>query len=1712
MASTPPYFLNEFLQPTIREAPTEREHALGLTLSDLDWIHTLFGATDHARRSPQLRKHPMAVETFSINLADKTAIPLAGVFMMSPTPTGNKALLYTPYGGIEVFDNREALLRSVETRLKNTLQSVDIIQFLSIAQRQAFASSTAFTLTTAFIDGAVMEDQQSTIEADQLLNAQAMLEHLLNTPTLDQMLDNALASMAASFFAGLDHSNTRVESRGEPSEETAGWLGLMPLRDVLLQFYLKQAWPAGQTRTFSNPRHLTQGFDDAQRKEDVRRWESLVEQTAGVLANLLNDLLRDWWNEDSGGGESRLAFFAEVIAERFRADLLLKRQAGVITAEESYYARAIFVEEPQARCTLRPSLTINRLRIHAPAQQSVDLASTLLISDTQTFLYTQTRGLQPLKQIDGLNATLLSMFKAEGHEDELLNYLSIDERSLFLGMENAQISGVPVTGNVFEELLVDIVAKQSSNMEYALGVFRRTEGSVDLAALLDCALDVRTLLDSRLLELDNGGRWSPCPVRSDDGRLSTVRAERAKRELKALQAAETVLAEQRAKHPTLRRLVAQALNQRLQQQKLDADADRVYINTYSTAAKDLEDRVPLSSISMVDHFIARLATAGEPIGDTLRVGFYSAPQAGVAIRLNSLSSADFNRMVDSCMTPFAKHDIRTLPIKFLDENQEHLSAALLQGLRSEADMRLLDGTLGARTCSILDTVLSSDSMVRAKRHSFRGFLPDAYGLTLKVGKDEAVHGLANCFLLTERGGVDPLRSGQAVLWTPQRGHEVFESLHVLREALKQRLATPDERLALVQNLALQYRSPHQVVELGPLQRIDDHLLNNRQQSNVVSMLGGIDYWRSAPLGPHQLQDCLDNEIARMAPSNLDRAMAIARGIIQRQGLPAWLGMATPDEQIMHAELLEQYLNSAPDEQDYLHQVPSLREHVASRLRELLKKRFPELTLDPDDILIPTRLPLDGRAISLTDYALRHLPDLATTQIHPISRTTTALPPALDGTAVVQMIFQLDTANSYRTLLTNHLLSTSEDTRKRKALFCRQLPWQLLRFAHEEKLGQRLSAKAWSLVLQIFDMPDAVAREKVSGVTATIRPLELVATAGATPVKVQGVYLIGPKPPQLGPFVLYTPYRPQHVLQEYARESDVLDAINRPGPLQDWVIQLLDATHQAFYKNLWKSAPPGSATEITLAASPLRGNVLAQLFEDNAQQVVEMLNYQFNAHGKNQWETLTALLGEGIATAFRFLAGKLNFPRVVWNSFELFQTSAEHLQQQRWAEALKTFIQGVATMASLRKELEGLGMPARPQATDSLSTPGKATASTATTLDTLDVTQPLRTQLQSFESATVALDLLQESSVTGVYTTTPGDRNYVPVAGKVYPVTPEGERWRILQDEAQGPYVRLDAQSEWILDLADYQPRFGPACSRYDARAAERDEINIQASGMRAIAAVAPQKARRITAAINVATYYAVNCKRNLLAFARDRLPTSRVGTVLTELLGVLNLNPTQVGKIESCIDKVLGELVNPTFMRPDSKRFVVGTARFEPEHTYAFTIPGDREKKIYLLERFFDPWVAVYQQCLTEPFDVYSHARATVLLHEVAHLMCGAEDIAYMDSMRPFHDLIDLSTPDGHKLFNALSNVRQTALSVLTPAGQLFRTMNSDTGQWEDLGVTVLGYVRDHVLKVTGTTTLNDARHTFMTDPDKRMDVILTNADSVAYMIAELGRVLDPGA
>ncbi|WP_348748303.1 dermonecrotic toxin domain-containing protein [Pseudomonas rhodesiae] len=1716
---TPPYFFDEFLQNVKRKTPTPRERALGFSVKDLDWLHMLYYATHTARIEPSVQRYPMHVERLSVNRPDHAPVPLAGVFMMSPTPDEQKAVLFTPYGGLELFDSRTALLNEVNARLAQPRRRAELLQFLAIVERDALPTAERLTATAAVIPGAVMQDQEQTILAGQQHNVTTLLEELRKFPDLHSMLDTLLGIMARSFFPNLDPRDTRVNFFTEPTAvEDSRWVASESLRDALLGYYAKQAWPVNQTHTYFNPRHDDRTHTPEQRAQNQQRWDSVVEQTSGILSKLLNSLLQTYWNEDFKDGQSRLRFFARVMSDKFRADLLVKQQDLVLSSQESQDLRVLFLPDQAARSASASHLSIEKVQVHAPFQHYVELASTLMISESQAYLYTQSRGLQVLQNLDDLKDTLLQMLKTAGHEDELLNFLSVDERSVFVGMEHIQVTGKPISGDVFQEMIEGIVAKQSDNLEYALGLYRRSAGAIDLAALLDSALDVRAMLDSRLLDQGADGRWSLHPVISGNGRPTTVQSEKAKLHLQRLEAVEAAMALERSRHPTLRSLVAHALDSELTKRLLDLKAEQVYINTYPTPAAEREERVPHASLSMVEYFIARLAGQAEALTESALTWFYGQYSAGVAYQLHNLSIDSFNAVIEQVLSTFAQQDLRTLPRVLLDNNQAHLSQGMLQGLNGETQLRRLNQSLAPQALALLDSALHADGMSRLTRHGLNGFIPDAFGLSLYRGDDTEPQALANCLVLTERGGIDPNHSGAAVLWTPRRGYEAFASIKLLRDLLERRLHDAVQRLPLLENLPVSKRLPHQTYRLGPLQRIDNHLLHDRQQSYSDFTRNEIDQVLAMRLSATRFQDCMDRLIRRETPSNLPRSIAIARALAHQQALPVWLGMARPHEQILHAELLEQYRVSAPDERDYLHSIVPMREQIVSTLSTLLRARFPGQVFNPDNVLIPGRIDLKGNTQTLTDFALRHLPDLSAETIRPRSRTSVPLPEALDGTAIVQLVRQLDLKTLFRQVLNGLLEGQSEDARERRRLFCRQLPWQLLQYAHEQTLNERLSATAWGFLRQVFDMPDAVARAAVHGATAIIRPLELIATAGASQVKALGCYLISPKPGASGPLILYAPYSPKHLLKEYTNETALLHEFTTPGALQEWVVGQLEMAHQATYRNLLSHRWRPDLSEIRLGSSPINGNLLNRLFDDNTQMLLQMLASQFSASGKAHWDAVTSLLGKGIPKGLQFMAGKLAYPLVVWRSYHLFKTSAEDLQLHRWQHALRTFVAGVAELASLRKELDNLLPPAEPSEEQlPFEQWLQASEPVVPSLAEVDLTAPARTGLQTFEDHQVALNELERSAQSHVYTDKRTARHFVPLAGKVYPVKQAGEHWRISHDEQHGPYVRANAQGEWALDLDRHHPRYGKTLSRYagriQTRVAERDAINIEAVGMRKIAALSSWKAQCIDEALNVATYYAVTCKRNLLHFAALREPGSRLGRFFSELFGIIALTPDQVQRVERRVDEVLDELINHTLIGPDSQRFVCGTHRYSPEDTFAFILPDDMQQKIYLVDRFFDPPMDIYQNRLTTPFNISAHARATVLIHEITHLKSLTEDLAYLDSMRPFHDLINVNIGGARRMQTDLADLRETALSTLTPARLLFKTWDEFTQRWEDFGASRgTSPQKDKVLSTTGTRSLDDARAVFMSDVDKRIDTILANADSVTYLISQLGRELDAGA
>ncbi|WP_150641810.1 dermonecrotic toxin domain-containing protein [Pseudomonas fluorescens] len=1397
-------------------------------------------------------------------------------------------------------------------------------------------------------------------------------------------------------------------------------------------------------------------------------------------------------------------------------DLLFKRQDKIITAQQSQQLATLYLPDSTLRKKHQDPLHIEKVRIWEHYPHYVELASTLMISNSGAYLYTQAEGLQLLESYSDLRKTLQAMATAAGHEDELYASLALEERHRFIGFEHPQISGAPVLGAVFPEIIEDIVDKQQQNLEYAFGIYRRSEGIVDIDALLDHALDIRSMLDNRLLTLDAKGRWSTRPVASDKQRPSTVQAEKAKRHEQTCKTIEDSLAREIETHPTLYSMATMALETTLKILKLDEPLPKdIYIRRSSAIAHKDKEYQSTESHNLVDYFIDQLTSPAGSIPDSSATGVYRERPADSSSKLANLPAETMNSLIQTALAYFKGHDLNDIPKNALEEMKPRLAHAMSVGIRGEAELRVLNKTLRPQDQAIIQTVLNPDSPDRGARQGLNGFRPDAYSLTLERTGQRSLLPLAHCLLLSERGGIDPEHSGRVVLWTPALGLEVFNSVNSVRSELARRLLSAQERLSLLENLKATERQFHQNYSLGPFRLIERNVAQDRQQSNIEQYLAERAQTLALKLPAKQLLSRLDELKTTPAPLNLQRATQVAQAIFLQQSLPVWLGMASAQEQQLHAELLEQYRNNVDADRDYLHGIQSLRDYAQGQLTDLLKRRYPEHTLNPSEVSITPRLALAGSKQALTDFALNHFDGLDDSDFTVASETAKALPAKLDPVSVRQLVRQLDIKTHYQSLVKTHLTPGNAGATDRQQRFIQQLPWQVLQYAHGLKLQERLSDAAYALIQQVMDMPDAMARSTVSGAKALIRPLELIATEGAAVVKGLGLYLIGPESANKGPQVLYSPYYQNHVLKEYEDEASFLNELRTPGALQSWVLNLLPDTQQATYKNLLAETNKQSA-DIKLASSPINGNLLKQLFDDNTDLLLKLLGSQSQAKQHAEWETVKDLFGTSVQQAIQFLAGKLAYPLVVWQSYQYFKESAEDLQEHKWGSALKAFINGVAQLATIRNAMETPpSTSVSPVAKEVVATEQPLEPSeVVTTWANMDLTAPQRTRLQPYEVMDVALkDLKKSTTQHGVYLNAATNRQFIPFAGKVYRVEKSGHYWQIISDRHKGPFVRKTDAQHWIFDARQHLPRFGGALTRlnnkYRTWSSVRRGMNIEAVGMKNIRRLYPEKARMIREALDLALFYTNNCKHNLRLLAPSVQPVTRVHRFLKTFFGVPTIESNLVQKLTAVVDKILLALVDSSLVSRNSKRFVTGFHRNHANTHIAFTIPADIEQKLFLGDRFFDFGYDLYQPHLIVPFDIDAHARATTVIHELTHIECATEDIAYLESARPFPDLLAVAT--GKRLKDALHEVQTTSLSMLTPVAELFQVLDEETGTWVDPGtIADTEHIEYHILNLTGGTDLADARRIFYADPLKRIDTLLGNADSVACLITQLGRQLDP--
>ncbi|WP_448723981.1 dermonecrotic toxin domain-containing protein [Pseudomonas farris] len=1575
----------------------------GLTRKDFEWLSHL----ELASQTLRLQQTPsMFAEKILLKSDALDPIPLAGSFVLSLTPADKGEILYTPYAGIKKFDSRAALTEQLNRQLNSVTEDDDLLAFMSLSARKTLAAATSIQVSFQAIEGEIFEDQRTVITAYQRVNEQAMRDELIKLPTLTSLLTTLLDELLQSPFPGLDQSQTRLnfysvrptDDGNQESASTRRWINSMSLSDAVLSYYRHQRWPSGQSHEFFHPETKSTSIDQG-------HWETAVKTASSKLISLLSAKLQHYWDTAAADGASRRDFFSRAIREKARAEFLIKREADIINPEQSQALHQLI----QLSAGTPSTLSLETVRLWEYEANFVELAGSLMISHSSSnaFLYTPAQGLQVLKDHQDLKDTLLSKFSAAGHEDELYGLLSLDERNRFIGFNHPQVSGEVISGSIFKKMFEAIITKQLQNIEYVLQVYRHSDGAVNVHALFDKALDIRSMISEQLLTLDAQGRWSTRPVLSGNQLPSQVLADKA----------------------------------------------AVFVKSFSDVKSLLSSKF-----------------ASQPI---------------TSLALQSV---------------------------YLEKLKPKIAHAFSLGLRGEASLRVLDTTLREADRAIVDTVFDPDKPDRGTRLALKGFRPDAYSLILECSGQKNVLPLANCVLLTERGGLDVQHSGRAILWSPAAGLEVFATVSSATTELNRRLLDDNKRLELLENLSPAQRRFHQSYKLNSLRLIEGHVLQRLAQSSIEHFLACCEHLRSQKLDDAQQIKALKKMTQRVIDTNLQRATLISQAITRQQSLPAWLGMAPVEEQQLHIELLEQYRNSVTDDKDYLHGIQTLTSYVHERLVSLIGSRFPGTQLDPDQIKITPNLALAGPSRSLTEFALNPANAAQVTGFKIASTTSQALPAGLNQDTVRQLVRSLNIQSDYAKRVTDALTKAGPDADSRMQRFIQQLPWQLLQHAHALKLQQRLSGSAFDLIWQVLDMPDTIARAAVTGAHAIVRPLEMIKTAGVAAVKTLGLYLIGPGAGHDGPQILYAPYHAGSIFTEFENEANVISAINTPGPLQELILRRLPEAEQSLFGNLFKSTV-GQQSEITLASTPISGNLLAQLFNDNVSLLSKMLGSHSEITGQAEWEAAKNLFSSGIRLISGLLPGKLSYVQFLWQSYKDFKDSAEALQDHHWTQALQTFIAGAAQMVSLgRLSLESSIESAPATATS----PPVAQPLVVPQWSQVKPTAPTRTALQPFETTTVALKDLTRRTTDGIYLEATSKRTYAPVGGKAYRVSKTGAIWRMINDQQQGPALLTTPGKQLVIDPDSHTIHYGKALSKmhnqYVSSRVVNSVLNIEARGMEDIRTKHPEKARMLVQAIDLARYYAFNSLHNLVQL-RLLNPGTRLDTFLKAFFDTGSIDASVLDKIKKVIVPICKALVDPNEDLMNTEHFVVGSNKDWLDSTIAFVVNDDAQRRVHFTERFFDPKLDWYKYCLTEPFDVDDHSRAATLIHEFSHLFSKTVDIATVEARRPFTDLIATVTGFGVVTKQTQQDFQRRALSLATPREELFTRWNEPLQSWISLdSIDGLEHVAKDILKTTGCTTMEEARNAFL-DPrnaSQRIDTILRNADSVARLICEMGRQLDP--
>lgn len=1463
-------------------------------------------------------------------------------------------------------------------------------------------------------------------------------------------------------------------------------------------------------------------------------------------------LLADYWVTADAQGVSRRDRAAQLIADGFLHHALQWQALHPTDAD----VWSLLQPGIQPLSALGPQ-PARRLSISQGEQGPFKLVSLYLL-DTSAghyLLYSPFKGLR--RVVDWV--ALENLFNSTTGRREVAHYLSLDDQALLDGAQYLHVQGYPLTGPLFLDCIDAIIAGQKRNLGAALE--RDSRELAELCAMLDDALDMRVLIDPRLPAFQLGGRWSREPSAFIDSWPAVARPELQAGEELSLSWMEKVtlldsmLGTLDGLRPGLETLAGRALAPWLAVQGFSdlSHVEDIWIDPRVQETGNSED----NQLPMLPSDAHGGAAQGV------------APQRLIAVLLERLTGRQREALPKGCellqyqpgsdavimrqpvagelleyflqqavigLTALCTTSVKTFYTVAQRRSNEQLLAGSIMGLMHEDLLRLeLEVLMRLRRFAPAQVAMLQQVLDRPLR-SLRPAgddMTEIQALVLHIADREVRMPLSCAWVIQQ-----PERPQLGLLfWSPFTGVEVLPSLAHLQSSLQQLLARPGQRgkwLELFASQDSEWLDRRFAVADPPdvrltLSSVDGDFIEQLQQEAWRLQQRDID---------HQLQRAQREKLsAAMAGRCIDLAGSTEQQLVWLDAvairiqnmlfstvLPDWLSKAPDAELERYACLLMAYYSNGDPQEDFLSDIPPLRNFARDRLLEALRRDFADQHLEPQNITLtmtqyiaapvaPGSIPSAIAAATLVsnetlvDFALNHFSRTQDATLSVSLSDGAALPAGLTAGYLASLVHLLDVGQRYQTLLVTRFDPTGSGHAQRRERFMRQIPARLLLPALEMKLQGQLSAQAFDYLSCVMDMPDGKARQQVDGQDIVIQPLTLVPRPDMAADPVKGLFVIGPRDISKGPVVLHTLFNDWFSLREYRNREELLAQMRTAGPLNTLVLDRVDPLLRKRYDHgglieahiPWSTEgfldlPMGTPEQVSLGTEVVEGNALYCLFDATLLLLQHLSRKQSVTSAQADWASFVYVATLGAEQVLSFLPGKLGFLVAAWQSRSLLRESAGAIAEQRWGKALSEFSAALGMLVMARREQSELtrsGMHAQ--------LPVFSWRNSALTADVV-------LRLRQFEVQDIELASLEYDELYNLYHKPGTQTLYAAVTGKVYRVDQHDGVWRIKGSGADGPKIRLNQSQQWELDLELGLRGGGDSIQmnveqRLQNKAAQY--MTIQARGMEQIRVLSRQQARLIGLARHQALGYLERALFNLNAPFAEGLPAV-VSGLLKDFFGVQQPGSVLIDSLRSRIDELFMGLSEPSLSLLDSQRFVTGIIKPGYEDMAAFVIGTDPQQRVFLGDMFFNPAVhGLRQDSQHRAFSAEDHFRAVALLHELSHLVSKTQDIAYLDASAPPHELLDVSGPRGVTYQQALQHLRETALSHRTPRRRLFQTR--DVNGWRDM-VSGDGTVFATILRLTGQPTLDAARNAFLRDIDVRRRVILANADSVVMLVALLGR------